>query len=147
MPTNDETLDDNCYVEFRTLEDFDFITNDYKYINISKTRIISMYKGDTASFDLQINIGTILEPSVYKLEDGDILKLYVLYPNSDLDSSIIYKEYTKDSLNEDDSITIKFDSDDTQYLNDGVYYYTIKLYRGNGDVITIQKRTKFIIMD
>lgn len=147
MSANDENLNENCYVEFKTLEDFDFMTNDYKYINISKTRIISMYKGDTASFDLQINIGTVLEPIIYKLEDDDILKLYVLYPNSDLDSSIIYKEYTKDDLNEDDSITIKFDSDDTQYLNDGIYYYTIKLYRSGGDVITIQKRTKFIIMN
>ena len=147
MSENDESLNENCYAEFKTLEDFDFMTNDYKYINISKTRIISMYKGDTASFNLQINIGTILEPIVYKLEDDDILKLYVLYPNSDLDSSIIYKEYTKDDLNEDDSITIKFDSDDTQYLNDGIYYYTIKLYRSGGDVITIQKRTKFIIIN
>ena len=102
MSANDESLNENCYVEFKTLEDFDFMTNDYKYINISKTRIISMYKGDTASFDLQINIGTMLEPIIYRLEDDDILKLYVLYPNSDLDSSIIYKEYTKDDKCDDD---------------------------------------------
>lgn len=126
---------------------FDTILSNYINVDVSKTKIISMYKGDTSSFDLQINVGTILEPSIYKLEDYDYLKIYVLYPNSDLDSSVIYKEYNKDDLNEDDSITIKFDSDDTQYLNDGVYYYTIKLYRSNGDVITIQKRTKFIIMN
>lgn len=147
MSTTDNLNDNTEYVEFKTIENFDFMSSDYKSVNMSKTRIISMFKGDSGSFDLFINVGTILEPDIYELQDDDILKLYVLYPNSDLDSSIIYKEYTKENLNDNKSVTIKFDSDDTQYLNEGVYYYTIKLYRATGDVVTIQKRTKFILMD
>lgn len=130
-----------------TNKNIDIIINSCNNIDISKTRIMSMFKGDTSSFNLQINVGTYLEPSIYTLEDWDTLNFYILHPNSDLASSVIYKTYTKDNLNEDSSITIKLDSYDTEYLNEGQYYYTIKLVKANGDIITIQKRTKFIIMN
>ena len=133
--------------EFNVQDTTDIIVSNTINMTTSPTRIISIYKGDTGSFDLAINLGTIVEPNIYELQDFDIVNFYVMYPNSDLDSSIIYKEYTKDDLNEDKSITIKLEGEDTQYLNEGVYYYTIKLYKANGEVLTLQKRTKFIIMN
>lgn len=102
-----------CYFTFETIDAYDYVVLDYVNIDISKSKIISIIKGDTSNFNLKVTIGNRLNRVPYKLVDDDVVKFIVTYPNTELDFGIISKEYTKDDLNEDNSVTIKFSSEDT----------------------------------
>lgn len=130
--------------------------------NISKNNIISMNRGDSGSFSIQINIGTELEPIIYSLKPKDKVYFGVMEPNQKFDCSYIMKTYTIDDIQEDNFIDIKLIPSDTEYMLTGTYFYEIKLYVYNSplidpetnteikdmsDVYTIQPKRKFVIME
>lgn len=124
--------------------------------HVSKNDIITLTRGDTASFTLTLDTGNPLEPQEFIMEEGDIVKFRVMYPNCRFENSIIKKQYTIEDLSPiDDTIKITIDSEDTINLNPGLYYYEIKLFYTRIDdsgvetnfVDTIVERNKFYIIE
>jgi hypothetical protein len=115
------------------------------------TYIIKINRCDSFGFDLLIP-GT-------KLSDKDVVYFALMYPHQKFEDAILLKGYTENDqkvVDETGIINIKILSSETKLLEPGVYYYTIKLYRGGSledlgatiepdEVSTIIERTKFII--
>lgn len=113
-------------------------------LDVSNNGIISIVRGDTVVYNFMINLGTVMMPRYYRLQKNEYLRFYLTEPNMNVDSNVIYKEYSIDDMNEDGSVNIKLSSDDTTFLEREVYYYTIKLIR-NGEVDTLVNKTKFLV--
>ena len=102
-------------------------------LDINRTNgIISLVRGDNATFPLFINTGTSLEPVRFDLRynPGSELYLGVCQPNERFEDAIIRKKYTGADLfnfNSNGDLMVEFTTEDTEYLLPGVYYYEIKL--------------------
>lgn len=122
---------------------------------ISKNNIIVTNRGDSFKFPVQLNIGTIVNPTFYDLMKGDFVYLGVMEANQKFEDAIIKKKYGHDDYNEEyQYLMIRFTPEDTECLVPGTYYYEIKLFRdgknvtdGHDAVDTILNRTQFIITD
>ena len=113
------------------------------------TRIIKINRGDSFNFDL----------SIPNLSNTDALYFALMYPRQKFEDAILLKGYKRNDSevdNKNGTINIKILPNETKLLEPGVYYYTIKLYRGGSledlgvtiepdEVCTIIERTKFII--
>ena len=97
---------------------------------VKKNNVISMIRGDTFRFDVTISDDS--SPcGVYILSNQDVLYFGLMEPNKNFEDAILVKEFPAGStpINEDGSITITLDSEDTWNLYPGKYFYTIKLNR------------------
>ena len=117
--------------------------------NIDLNKVITLVRGDTFIYDYKINIGTDLFPEYYDMQEGDYLYFGIMEPNQVFEESVIKKRYGFEDF-EDGKIKIKLNSDDTECLTTGKYYYTIKLVKNkDGDdceVITTQPNTLFFLV-
>ena len=133
----------------------------------TKTRygIISMNRGDTFSFVLDVNVGSGVCPKWYTLqttinpqtgeEEKDYLYFALLEPNQRWEDAILKKTYdSTDILAGYSNPILRIDTEDTEYLRPGTYYYQVKLFRagphcedGLDHVDTVIPRTKFIILE
>ena len=128
---------------------------------VRKNNVISMVRGDTFKFDVTITDEGSSE-GIYILSNQDILYFALMEPNKNFEDSILVKEYEAGvtPINEDGSITITLDADDTLNLFPGKYYYTIKLNKlkkadseddSSGEdideIITVIAKTEFFILD
>lgn len=99
------------------------------------TQEISLNRGDTATFSLNINAGTDLYPLEFKLKEKDCLYMGIEEPNQPFEKAIVKKVInTRNNLiDKDGNILVDIEPDDTVCLMPGLYYYEIKakLYRGN----------------
>ena len=113
----------------------------------SINNIITISRGDSFEFPLFINIGTLLNPIKYNLVEHENAKIYlgVMEPNQAFEQALIRQIYTKDDVDENGNIIIKFFPSDTYLLNPGIYYYEIKLKDGNA-VTTVLPKTLFYII-
>lgn len=117
-------------------------------LKVSNNDIITICRGDSGSFDITLNLGTVLNPDIYEMKDGDKLYFGVMEPNMPFEKALIKKVYTIDDVNSDGTVTITLNPTDTVYLLCGVYYYSIKLMSLNiddVDVHTIVSKRKFIV--
>lgn len=120
---------------------------------ISRNGIVTLSRGDSFEFSVFINLGTLLEPVQYFLEEGDKLYFALMEPNHPFEAALIRKVYTKDDMDESGNVIMKFVPEDTEYLLPGTYYYMVKLLRpakesGESDKVdTIISKTKFAIVD
>jgi len=118
---------------------------------ISNNGIIVINRGDSFTINASINIGTILEPITYTLQPGDRVYFGLMEPNQPFEFAVMRRRFTNADLDEHDNVVMKFDSDQTECLLPGVYYYMIKLARkdenGKDIVDTIIEKTKFIIVE
>jgi len=102
-------------------------------LSINRTNgIISLNRGDSETFPLFINTGTPLEPVRFDLRfnPGSELYLGVCEPNERFEDAIIRKKYTGADIfnfNSDGDLMVEFNTEDTEYLLPGVYYYEVKL--------------------
>lgn len=121
--------------------------------NISNDGIISLTRGDCVSIPLFINQGTDVAPMRYALKNSDTVYLGLCEPNKTFEQAIVRKKYTSDNwtINADGDLVISFNANDTEYLEDGLYYYTVKLVTkhegGSEEVQTLIQKTKFYIED
>ena len=121
--------------------------------NISRDGIVTLSRGDHFSIPLFINAGTEIAPVRYPLQDNDTIYFGVCEPNQPFETAIVRKVYDKDNreINDNGDLVITFDSNDTEYLEDGLYYYIVKLStkNENGDelITTLIPKTKFYIED
>ena len=113
---------------------------------ISKNYIITATHGDDFSFNYSINLGTPMQEDIYTLTDGDYLFLGVMEHNQDFEQALIKKTFTKDNIViKTGEVNIKFTSKDTINVVPGEYRYEIKLFKNNGEVITLLNK-KFILL-
>lgn len=131
-----------------------------KYIEPFKGNVISVvgnsfpitvYRGDTCSVGIEINLGTPLEPEIYQLGEFDKLDVRVLKPNSIFENAVIEKELTSDAPVVDDEVIVTFEPEDTEFLERGTYYICAKLIQYDEDeettrITTILPNTLFYLV-
>jgi hypothetical protein len=113
---------------------------------------IIITRGDDAHLTFFINTGTKLKPVRFDLRDNFNSKLtwYLMKPNTRYENAILTKEYTSDDCNDDGDVIVKFDHKDTIDLQEGIYYYTVKLTYYDGEtkqINTIIPESLFLIED
>ena len=125
-------------------------------IDLSRNGIIEVNRGDSFELPLFINQGTDITPIRYNMKNSNSeVYVGVMEPNQPFERAIIRKKYTKDDVNENGDIVIKFSSNDTVCLLPGKYYYQIKIklynnYDNNKEdcnINTIVPMTQFIIVE
>lgn len=120
------------------------------FANILKGRI-THYRGDTISTPILIYSGDKLNPEQYTLQQDDKLYFGITEPNQAFETAIVRKVFTYESPRDENGNTIlTLNTIDTQYLNGGQYYYSLKLRRSIGDDIssieTLITPTSFYIL-
>ena len=129
--------------------------------NIGINKVITLNKGDTFEYKYKIDLGWDFNnryhtytSRYYTMQEGDHLYFALMQPNQVFEGAIVKKIYDVSDF-EEDHVNIKLDSDDTWYLTDGKYYYTIKLERflytdeennNHYEVITTQPNTLFFLV-
>ena len=109
--------------------------------------IIIINRGD--SLDLTITLVPMLQNAEYILEDDDTIYFGVTAPSQKFEDALIRFKFTEEDWHESEGkyLGIKLLPIDTLYLEPGVYYYSIKLKKANGMVVTLLNKTKFIIQE
>jgi hypothetical protein len=112
--------------------------------------IIYLFRGDSYTNPIIINVGTNLSPINYQLKQGDSLYFGLMEPNQSFEEAVLKKKYTY--LNDTDSkgnTLLKIEPKDTLNLKVGKYYYMIKLRTidafGQECVKTIVPPTQFFL--
>ncbi len=119
-------------------------------VNISKSQIISMNRGDTLSLPIFINAGTKIAPLRYNLGSGDKVYVGISEPNQKFEHALIKKVYTSDDVNEHGDPVLNLRPEDTEHILPGLYYYEIKLVSTSEEdeiVNTIVPKRKFYIVE
>lgn len=111
---------------------------------------VRLSRGDSVELPITLHDGTSLYNWEYQLQQNDELYFGLMEPNTFFEQAILRKKYTYENLEEDGSIIIRFEPEDTQYLLPGLYYYQIKvrLYDAEKDkylVNTVLPKTQFWI--
>ena len=121
--------------------------------DISKNGIITISRGDSFALKVFINLGTTLEPIQYYLEGNDKLYFALMEPHQPFENALIRRVFTNVNADEDGLVVMDFDSEMTEFIMPGNYYYMIKLVRPGEEsgeeekVDTIISKTKFVIID
>ena len=117
--------------------------------NVSKNGIVSVTRGDSFQIPLFINQGTELKPIRYELTGDDTIYFALMEPNQRFECALLKKVFTKEDLNANGDIVIKFSPKDTENILPGSYYYQVKVkfnkLDGTYEVNTIVPKTQFII--
>lgn len=117
-------------------------------LDISKNGLITLNRGDVFSLNVLVNAGTVIEPAIYKMQEGDKLYFALMEPHQPFEFALIRKVFTKDDQDEEGNVLMNFKSEDTEYLIPGRYYYMVKLFRTDGELVdTIISKTLFTIID
>lgn len=145
-------------------------------LTISNNGIITVNRGDDFSVPLFINRGTELAPVRYVLKDDDEIYLGIFSAGADylldtdgtkffvedeitylgipeidtyFENAVVRKTFTKDNLNENGDVILKFAHVDTKFLLPGNYYYQVraKITKDDEEYInTIVRKTAFIVL-
>ena len=118
---------------------------------IYDNNLVDMNRGDSRSFPIFLNKGTMLEPIRYVLqEEADKLVFYLCKPQESFQEAGLTKEMTSLDLDENGDAIIKFTPEDTLDLEPGVYFLEVKLYHTNydktEDVQTVITKKRFTIL-
>ena len=119
---------------------------------IEKDKVITMNRGDHASFMINLKTGIFPFEKPYTLKEGDILFFGLMEPNQHFENAFLKKELHYDDYDvEGGMLRVTIEPEDTIEMLPGTYYYQIKLLREDidGEVIvdTVVQKTKFIIVD
>ena len=116
--------------------------------NISRNGIVAINRGDDFILNVFINLGTSIDPIQYTLRGEDKLYFALMEPNQPFEHALIRKVFTAEDLDDNNCVDMVFTPTDTEHILPGDYYYMIKLYRADEDLVdTIVNKTKFVIMD
>lgn len=126
------------------------------------SNIITLNRGDSFDFRIWVNVEAdpLSENPSYILQGNDAVYFGVMDPFQPFENALIKRKYTKEDQDEDTSILIHLDPEDTVDFIPGRYYYMIKLkidhdeydlagnFLGHIDrVITITNKTILTILD
>ncbi len=119
--------------------------------SIADNNVITITRGDSASFSLFLNKGTKLEPEQYVLTDNDAVYMGIMEANQMFENAIVKYKFTVDDLDKNNDVKIKIKATDTEYLEEDKYFYQIKLVYtdedGDEQVNTVISRTPFFIQN
>ena len=113
--------------------------------DLTDDQMIYLSRGDTCSFTLVILTGDNLQNYHYVLTDNEKIYFGVTEANECFEDSILKKVFTTDDVDEDGNVVMSFNHDDTKCLEEGTYYYTIKLVHGDEVETIVDKNRLFII--
>ena len=102
-------------------------------------RIIMLNRGDTLLYTYRLS---------QEFKEGDTIYFGITAPHQPFEEALIRQKYTE--IVEIDGVQyvkIKVSSSQTQLLLPATYYYSIKLKKADGTVITLQNKTKLIIIE
>lgn len=119
-------------------------------LEISRNGIITLNRGDSFILEIDLNIGTPVDPILYYMKDEDKLYFAIMEPNQPFEHALVRKEFTKEDQKEDGDVVMTFSSTDTEFLLPGRYYYSVKLLRKEDEneyIDTVVSKTQFIIID
>jgi len=120
---------------------------------IDKNKNIVINRADSFTFNVVLNSGSTLNPTIETIGENDKIYFAVLEANKPFELGIIKKVYTYNDLKEDETLDIVLTPLDTEYVVCGVYYYQIKVEHRQEinnefettSIKTIGQRHKFII--
>lgn len=119
-------------------------------VHISNNGFVRLTRGDSMSFPLFINRGTISSPVRYNIADHPEAAVYfgVMEPNQPFEKALIRKKYNSESpITKEGDLVIILRPEDTLNVLPGKYYYSVKVDFGDDTVETIIPSTEFWIMD
>ena len=102
-------------------------------VNISNEGEITLTRGDTFECPVFMNAGTELSPIRYRMTENDTLYFALMEVNQTFEDAILKKIFTSADLNEHGDVVAVLESQDTECLEIGKYYYTFKLKRPKGE--------------
>lgn len=116
----------------------------------TETGIIRICRGDDVCLPLFIDCGNDQYSSRYIIQDNDTIFFALMQPNQRFECATLLKTFTKDSpQTEDGDLIIKINSEDTENLFGGRYYYMIKMQsydeNGNQFITTLVPNREFYI--
>lgn len=116
--------------------------------SVADNNVITITRGDTATTAIYINQGTNLDPEQYVLQSGDVIYIGVMEYGQLFEDAIIKYRLDESDLNDAGNAVWKIKATDTEYLDEGKYFYEIKLARDNGELVdTIVSKTELYIQD
>lgn len=108
---------------------------------------LSMYRGDTFRFSIDINKGTKLDYDHYVLTDKDTIYVSIREYNQSFENSLIHTMIDSSSPVDDKGNPIfELAPEQTELLKTGKYFITIKLKQENDVVTTILSPREFWIL-
>lgn len=114
---------------------------------ITQNGTITLTRGDSAQFTVELNIGTSLNQRSIILEPTDKVYFGVTEPNQPFENAIIRKTFKgEDHLNET-KLVISLEPKDTSCLIPGTYYYSVKVVNDNNFVKSVVDKKIFNIID
>lgn len=117
-------------------------------LKVYNNNIIEFNRGDSFTLTLSINEGTKIDPLYYSLSDTDEVYFGIMEPNKRFEECIVKKCLTKKDVNKDNEIEIKFTPEDTLNILSGQYYYEVKLFRKDNNLVdTVIGMTKLFIVE
>ena len=114
---------------------------------VSSTGIVELNRGDSLALNVLVNLGTRIEPHVYKMTDSDCVYFGLMEVNQPFEFALVKKKLTADKQNDAGAVTIELSPDDTLCLLPGKYYYQIKLAVQPNTVHTLVDKTQFFILE
>ena len=116
--------------------------------SVADNNVITITRGDTASTAIYINKGTNLDPEQYVLQAGDVVYIGIMEFGQSFEDAIVKYKLDGEDLNDAGNVVWNIKSTDTEFLEEGKYFYQIKLVRGSGELVdTIVSKTEFFIQD
>lgn len=119
--------------------------------DISENNVITITRGDSATFSLYLNKGTNLDPEQYILTGSDAVYMGIMEANQRFEDAIVKYKFTASDLDSSNNVKIKIKATDTEYLEPDKYFYQIKLASTDSDgdeqVSTVISRTEFFVQD
>ena len=116
-----------------------------------KNNVVVMTKGDNYIIPVELVISTYPEYYTLVLEEGDVVYFGLMAPGKSFYEAFLKKEFTVSNVTPDGYINVSILPEDTQDLEPGLYYYSVKaVYKlGENDVrtSTLINKTKFIIIE
>lgn len=119
---------------------------------ISQNGIVRVNRGDSFELPIILLVGDSIDHKTYELTDSDTLYIGIMEPNQPFECALIRKKFTKDNLDEDGNISVRFWPEDTMCVLPGKYYYQVKLETTDPstlrkDVETVVDKTLFYIQE
>lgn len=118
---------------------------------ISSNGIITLNRGDSCSFPVDMKMGSVLNYEQYVMSSKDTIYFGIMEPNQPFENAIVRKKYTHEDQTTDGRLFVNLYPQDTCCLLPGKYYYQIKLetkMKGHpSDVETIVDKTLFYIKE
>ena len=118
---------------------------------IYKNGTIYINRGDSFSFDVELNIGNNIHPQLETIGEKDAVYVGIMEPNQFFENAILKKKLTKNNMVGASSVRVDISPNDTVNLFPGKYYYQVKLQKHLDDnryaVYTIVDSTQFYIFD